>query len=121
VGGAHQAATQSKGCEGVRRCADTWDQRSTSQRAREGKEEGGRGEADGRVLLVRTAVFLVRAPGASAMAGVRDSMRAKKARGSCGWPGGLGTKSGIDTDDHRRLIDGIEKMREREGGKIHLG
>jgi hypothetical protein len=51
----------------------------------------GRSEADEWVLLVRTTVFLGRAHGASAMYGSGDSMRAKKACGSCGWPRGLGT------------------------------
>ena len=50
-----------------------------------------KGEADGRVLLVRTAVYLGSAHGASAMAGAGDSARANRARGGCGWPGGLGS------------------------------
>jgi hypothetical protein len=50
-----------------------------------------KGEADGRVLLVRTVVYLGSAHGASAMAGVGDSARANRARGGCGWPGGLGS------------------------------
>jgi hypothetical protein len=62
-----------------------------SDHTRGKKRGGGRGDADGRVLLVRTAVFLGLAHGASAMAGANDSTRAKKARGSCSWPGGLGT------------------------------
>jgi hypothetical protein len=48
-----------------------------------------KGEADGRVLLVRTANYLGSAHGASAMAGAGDSVRAKKARGGRGWQGGL--------------------------------
>jgi hypothetical protein len=54
-------------------------------------EWGEKGEADGQVLLVRTAVYLGRADGASAMAGGSDSAWAIKARGGCGWPGGLGS------------------------------
>jgi hypothetical protein len=77
--------------EGSRRCADAWDLGSTGQRTREGNEEAGRGEADGRVLLVRTTVFLGRAHGASTMAGASDSTRAKRARGDCGWSGDLST------------------------------
>jgi hypothetical protein len=50
-----------------------------------------KGEADGRVLLVRTAVYLGSAHGASAMARAGDSARANRARGGCGWPGGLGS------------------------------
>ena len=41
-------------------------------------------EADGRVLLVRTAVYLGSAHGASAMAGDGDSVRANRAQGGCG-------------------------------------
>jgi hypothetical protein len=48
-----------------------------------------KGEADGWVLLVRTAVYLGSAHGASAMAKAGDSARANRARGGCGWPGGL--------------------------------
>jgi hypothetical protein len=50
-----------------------------------------KGEADGWVLLVRTDVYLGSAHGASAMAGAGDSARANRARGGCGWPGGLGS------------------------------
>jgi hypothetical protein len=50
-----------------------------------------KGEADGRVLLVRTAVYLDSAHGASATAGAGDSARANRARGGCGWPGRLGS------------------------------
>jgi hypothetical protein len=50
-----------------------------------------KGEADGRVLLVRTVVYLGSAHDASAMAGAGDSTRANRARGGCGWPGGLGS------------------------------
>jgi hypothetical protein len=50
-----------------------------------------KGEADGRVLLVRTTVYLGNAHGASATAGAGDSTRANRARGGCGWPGGLGS------------------------------
>jgi hypothetical protein len=77
--------------KGGRRCADAWDLGSTGQRPCEGNEEAGKGEADGRVLLVRTAIFLGRAHGASALAGVGDSTWAKRARGSCSWSEGLGT------------------------------
>jgi hypothetical protein len=54
-----------------------------------------KGEADGRVLLVRTAVYLSSAHGASAMAGVGDSARANRARGGCGWPGRLGSTARV--------------------------
>jgi hypothetical protein len=50
-----------------------------------------KGEADGRVLLVRTVVYLGSAHGASAMARAGDSARTNRARGGCGWPGGLGS------------------------------
>jgi hypothetical protein len=50
-----------------------------------------KGEADGRVLLVKTAVYLGSAHGASTMAGAGDSAWANRARGGCGWPGGLGS------------------------------
>jgi hypothetical protein len=50
-----------------------------------------KGEADGRVLLVRTAVYLGSVHGASAMAGAGDSTRENRARGCCGWPGRLGS------------------------------
>jgi hypothetical protein len=50
-----------------------------------------KGEADGWVLLVRTAVYLGSAHSASAMAGAGDSARANRARSGCGWPGGLGS------------------------------
>jgi hypothetical protein len=50
-----------------------------------------KGEADRQVLLVRTAVYLGSAHGASAMAGAGDSTRANRARAGCGWPGGLGS------------------------------
>jgi hypothetical protein len=60
---------------------------STGQRVHEGKEEREASEADGRVPLIRVAVFL----GVSTMAGAGDSTRVKEARGGCGWPGGLGT------------------------------
>jgi hypothetical protein len=43
-----------------------------------------KGEADGRVLLVRTAIYLGSAHGASAMAGDGDSVRANRAQGGCG-------------------------------------
>jgi hypothetical protein len=49
-----------------------------------------KGETNGRVLLVRTAIYLGSAHDASAMAGAGDSARAKKARGGRGWPDGLG-------------------------------
>ena len=58
-----------------------------------------KGEADGRVLLVRTAVYLGSAHGASAMAGAGDSARANRARGSCGWLGRLGSTA---RDQNRR-------------------
>ena len=92
TGGAHQATTQSER-GGVRCCADAWDLGSTGQRTREGKEEGGRSVDGERVLLVRVAIFLGCALGASAMARASDSTRAEKARGSCSWLGGLGTTS----------------------------
>jgi hypothetical protein len=50
-----------------------------------------KGEADGRVLLARTAVYLGSAHGTSTMAGSDDFARANRARGGCGWPGGLGS------------------------------
>jgi hypothetical protein len=50
-----------------------------------------KGEADGRVLLVWTTVYLGSAHGTSAMAGAGESTRANRARGGCGWPGGLGS------------------------------
>jgi hypothetical protein len=50
-----------------------------------------KGEADRRVLLARTAVYLDSAHGASTMAGAGDSARANRARGDCGWPSGLGS------------------------------
>jgi hypothetical protein len=53
------------------------------------QEWGKKGEADERVLLVRTAVYLGSAHGASAMAGAGDSAWAKKAWGGRGWQGGL--------------------------------
>jgi hypothetical protein len=55
------------------------------------QEWGKKREADGRVLLVRTAVYLSSAHGASAMAGAGDSARVNRAWGDCGWPGGLGS------------------------------
>jgi hypothetical protein len=101
--------------EKVRRCTDAWDLGSTGQRPREGNEEEGSGEADVRVLLVRTTVFLGRAHGASAMAGVGDSMRAKKARDSCGWPRVSARRHGTDIRDHRQLIDRTDETGERKG------
>jgi hypothetical protein len=50
-----------------------------------------KGEADGRVLLVRTAVYLGSAHGVTAMARAGDSAWANRARGDDGWPGGLGS------------------------------
>jgi hypothetical protein len=50
-----------------------------------------KGEANGWVLLVRTAVYLGSAHDVSAMAGADDSARANRARGGYGWPGGLGS------------------------------
>jgi hypothetical protein len=73
-----------------------------------------KGEADGRVLLVRTAVYLGSAHDASAMVGAGDSARANRARGDCGWPADSVRQRGTGTDDHRQLIDGTEEMRERE-------
>jgi hypothetical protein len=58
-----------------------------------------KGEADGRVLLVRTAVYLGSAHDASAMAGAGDSAWANRAQGGCGWPGGLGS---MTRDRNRR-------------------
>jgi hypothetical protein len=58
-----------------------------------------KGEDDGRVLLVRTVVYLNSAHGASAMAGAGDSVRAKKARGDRGWQGDLGSTA---RDRYRR-------------------
>jgi hypothetical protein len=49
-----------------------------------------KGEADGRVLLVRTVVYLGSAHGGSAKARAGDSAWANRARGGCGWPDGLG-------------------------------
>jgi hypothetical protein len=50
-----------------------------------------KGEADGRVLLVRTTVYLGSAHGVSAMTGVGDFARANRARGGCSWSGRLGS------------------------------
>jgi hypothetical protein len=50
-----------------------------------------KGEDDGRVLLVRTAVYLGSTHNASTMAGAGDSARASRARGDCGWSGRLGS------------------------------
>jgi hypothetical protein len=70
-----------------------------------------KGEADGRVLLVRTTVYLDSAHGASAMAGAGDSARAKKARGDRGWQGGLGSTV---WDQYRRSP--ATNLRNREDG-----
>jgi hypothetical protein len=55
------------------------------------KNEERKGETDGWVLVVRTTVYLGSAHGASAMAGVGDSSRAKKPQGGRSWPSGLGS------------------------------
>jgi hypothetical protein len=49
-----------------------------------------KGEADGRVLLVRTTVYLGSAHDVSAMARAGDSAWVNRARGGYGWPCGLG-------------------------------
>jgi hypothetical protein len=73
-----------------------------------------KGEADGRVLLVRTAVYLGSAHGASAMVGAGDSSRANRARGNGGerrespagkfTSGGAGmrTRLGVTVAEHDR-------------------
>jgi hypothetical protein len=76
-----------------------------------------KGEADGRVLLVRTVVYLGNAHGTSAMAGAGDSTRAKKARGGRGWQGGLGSTARNQyrrspVTNRRNREDGVER---REG------
>jgi hypothetical protein len=58
-----------------------------------------KGEAVGRVLLVRTTVYLGSAHDASAMARACDSARANRARGGYGWSGGLGSTA---RDQNRR-------------------
>jgi hypothetical protein len=58
-----------------------------------------KGEDNGRVLLVRTAVYIGSVHDASAMARAADSSRANRARGSCSWPGGLGSTA---RDQNRR-------------------
>jgi hypothetical protein len=70
-----------------------------------------KGETEGRVLLVRTAIYLGRMHGASAMAGAGDSARAKKARGGCGWPGGLSS-----TTRYRYWRSLATNRRDRENG-----
>jgi hypothetical protein len=67
--------------------------RALTDRALQAVTKSGerKGEADGWFLLVRTAVYHGSAHGASAMAGAGDSARGNKARGGCGWPGGLGS------------------------------
>jgi hypothetical protein len=70
-----------------------------------------KGEADGCVLLVRTAVYLGSAHGTSAMAGADDSARAKKALGGRGWQGGLGSTA---RDRYRRPP--ATNRRDRENG-----
>lgn len=45
----------------------------------------------------------------------------RRARGGCIWPGVLERRRGAITDDHRRLIDGTEKMggeKEKSGRKF---
>jgi hypothetical protein len=63
---------------------------STGQQLREGKG-GGTSEIDGRVLLVKAAVFLGYSLGASTMAGAGDSTHAKKGTWRLHLAGGLGT------------------------------
>jgi hypothetical protein len=70
-----------------------------------------KGEADGRVLLVRTVVYLGSAHDASTMARVGDSARAKKALGGRGWQGGLGSTA---RDRYRRPP--ATNRRDRENG-----
>jgi hypothetical protein len=108
-----------------RRCADVWDLGSTGQRPREGDEEAERGETDGRVLLVRTAIFLGHAHGTSAMAKVGDSTRAKKARAVVVGRGVLGSTA---RNRHRRSPATNQRDRENRGerkggpaGKFTLG
>jgi hypothetical protein len=73
-----------------------------------------KGEADGRVLLVRTAIYLGSAHGASAMAGAGDSAWAKRHRAAAVGRAVSVQWRGTGTDDHQRLIYGTEKMGERE-------
>jgi hypothetical protein len=84
-----------------------------------------KGEANGRVLLVRTVIYLGSAHGASAMAGAGDSARAKKARGGRGWQGGLGLTARdwyrrSPTTNRRNREDGGER-REGPAGKFTSG
>jgi hypothetical protein len=81
-----------------------------------------KGEADGRVLLVRTAVYLGSAHGASAMAEASDSAWAKKARGrprlaGRSWFDGAGP---VPTTNRRNREGGGER-REGAAGKFTSG
>jgi hypothetical protein len=76
-----------------------------------------KGETDGRVLLVRTAVYLDSAHGTSAMAGAGDSARANKARGGRGWPGGLGSM----TRDRYRRSPATNRWDRENGGERREG
>jgi hypothetical protein len=76
-----------------------------------------KGEADGRVLLVRTAVYLGSAHGASAMAGAGVSTRAKKARGGRGWQGGLG----LTARDRYRRSPATNRQNREDGGEKREG
>jgi hypothetical protein len=78
------------------------------------KNEDGKGETNGWVLLVRTAVYLGSAHGASAMAGAGDFVRTKKARGGRGWSGGLGSTA---RDRYRRPPATNRRDRENGGQK----
>jgi hypothetical protein len=69
-------------------------------------------EANGRVLLVRTAVYLGSAHGASAMARAGNSAQAKKAWGDHGWQGGLGSTAW----DRYRRSPATNRWNREDGG-----
>jgi hypothetical protein len=132
AGGAHGSATRTiqrgkrreshkRGHREVAPASQRWraraDATSRARADRQGplgsdQERGKKGEADGRVLLVRTAVYLGRAHGASAMAGAGDSTQTKKARGDRGLEGSLGSTA---RDLYRRSP--VTNRRNRENGR----
>jgi hypothetical protein len=90
-----------------------------------GTERGKKGETDGRVLLVRTAVYLGRTHDVSAMAGTSISARAKKARGDGGWPGGSRFNGAVPvpaiTGDQSTAQRKRGREKRKSDGEIHLG
>jgi hypothetical protein len=105
--------TQNEGERG-RRCADAWDIGSTGQRPRERDEEAEKGGLTGGSSMSGPQPSLVVCT-ARALWPEPVTPRGRRRHGAVAVGRGVSVLlRGTGTGDHRRLIDGTEKMGERE-------